>query len=284
MIVSLKTSGDQRKTGMALAATLVIAVLVCAPASAAPVEVRFLEGVTHGYLLVRSVDGTVIGRGELTQRVQRGGLVTSRMIFRFKDGSVHDEEVTFSQQRVFMMLRYHLVQRGPSFPERINVWIDRGTAEYKDRSSTRKDGREEVLTGHFDLPSDVYNGMLVMVLKNIQKGANQTVSLLAFTPTPQVVTLQLLSMGEQTVLIADVPSKAMHYVFKPEIGVMRQFFGEASGRLPADFHYDCWILTDEVPSFVQFQGPLQLMGPILRIEPVSPQLLTTPKGEEVAAR
>jgi hypothetical protein len=230
---------------------------------------------------VRSLDGAVIGRGELMQRVQRGGLVKSHIVFRFKDGSLHDEEVTFSQQRVFVMLRYHLVQRGPSFPERIDVSIDRDTGEYRIRSLTGEEGREEVLTGHVDLPSDVYNGMLFMVLQNLQKGANQTVSLLAFMPTPQVITLRLLPMGEQIVHIADVPSKAMHYTFQPEIGAIRKFFGEASGKLPADFHYEGWILTGEMPSFVQFQGPLQLMGPILRIEPVTPRLLAKPKGKEV---
>lgn len=282
-MMSLQTSVSRRKTSRVPAAILVIAVLACAPAYAAPVEVRFSEGVGHGYLLVRSLGGAIIGQGELTQVVKAGGLVESRTIFRFKDGSVHDEEVTFSQQRVFGMLRYHLVQRGPSFPERIDVSIDRGTAEYKVRSPAGKEGREKVQTGHFELPSDVYNGMLFMVLKNLPKGAHGTVSVLAFTPAPQVITLQLLFMGEQTVHIADMTSKAMQYTLKPEIGVMRRFFAEATGRLPANFHYDCWILTDEVPSFVQFQGPLQLMGPVVRIELVSPRLPVTPKAKEVVA-
>jgi hypothetical protein len=44
------------------------------------------------------------------------------------------------------------------------------------------------------------------------------------------------------------------------------------GKLPDDFHYDCDILADEVPSFVRFEGPLQLMGPILSIELISPQV------------
>jgi len=52
--------------------------------------------------------------------------------------------------------------------------------------------------------------MLIMLLKNVQKGTDETVSL-----------LQLLAMGEQTVQIGEVPSKAMHYVFKPQIGFGR---------------------------------------------------------------
>jgi Thiolase, C-terminal domain len=56
--------------------------------------------------------------------------------------------------------------------------------------------------------------------------------------------------------------------------MIRELLGKAAGKLPAQFQYDCWVLADEVPSFVKFEGPLQLMGPIVRIELVSPHLLT----------
>jgi hypothetical protein len=79
-------------------AVIAIAVL-SAPVDAAPVVVRFSEGVTHAYLIVRSLVGEIIGQGELTQVVKEGGLVESQMVFRFKDGSLHDEKVVFSQQR-----------------------------------------------------------------------------------------------------------------------------------------------------------------------------------------
>ena len=87
---------------------------------------------------------------------------------------------------MFTLISYRLLQRGPSFPNQIDVSIDRGTAEYKVRSKAGEDGKEEVLTGEFDLPKDAYNGMLIMMLKNLPKGADETVSVLAFTPEPQV--------------------------------------------------------------------------------------------------
>ena len=62
--------------------------------------------------------------------------------------------------------------------------------------------------------------------------------------------------------------------------MIRELLGKATGKIPAQFHYDCWILADEVPSFVQFEGPLQLMGPIVRIELVSPRLLTKPEDKK----
>ncbi len=119
-------------------------------------------------------------------------------MFRFKDGSLHDEKVAFSQQRVFTLISYRLVQRGPSFPDQLDVSIDRGTAEYTVRSQAGEDGKEEVLTGQVDLPKDVYNGMLITVSKNLQKGADETVSVVAFTPKPQIVNVQLHAIDEQS--------------------------------------------------------------------------------------
>jgi hypothetical protein len=271
--------------GAGLAVLMAHVMLVSVPVDAATVAVRFPEGMAHGFLLVRSLAGEIIGQGEMTQVVKEGDLVESHLVFNFKDGSLHDEKVTFSQQRVFTMLRYHLAQRGPSFPDQIEVSIDRRTAEYKVRSKTGEDGKEEVLAGVFTLPDDVYNGIFVTMLLNLPKGASETVNFLAFTPRPEVIKLELFLMGEHTVRIGDLSRKALQYVFKPDIGLIREFLGKATGKIPAQFHYDCWILADEVPSFVQFEGPLQLMGPIMRIELVSPRLsMKKPDDEKISAQ
>ena len=114
-------------------------------AESAPVSVRFPEGLTHGFLLVRSAAGDIVGHGELTQIVKEGGVAESRLVFHFKDGSLHDEKVAFSQQRVFTLIRYQLTQRGPSFPEQIDVVVDRGTSTYEVRAKAREKGEEKVL-------------------------------------------------------------------------------------------------------------------------------------------
>ena len=284
MLCSLKTSLGHRDASTCFAVLMALAVLTYASADAAPVAVRFPEGVAHGFLLVRSVTGEIIGQGEMTQVVKEGDLVESHLIFNFKDGSLHDERVTFSQQRVFTMLRYRLTQRGPSFPDQIEVSIDRSTAEYKVRSKAGQEGKEEVLTGEFALPKDVYNGLFVTMLLNLPKGASETVNVLAFTPRPEVIKLELLLMGEHTVRIGNLSQKAVRYVFKPDIGMIRELLGKATGKIPAQFHYNCWILSDEVPSFVQFEGPLQLMGPIMRIELVSPRLSIKPEDEKISSK
>jgi hypothetical protein len=65
--------------------------------------------LSHGFLLVRSSAGEIIGEGELIQVMKESGVTESRLVFRFKDGSLHDERVAFSQQRVFTLIRYQLV-------------------------------------------------------------------------------------------------------------------------------------------------------------------------------
>jgi len=284
MSLSLITIVDRREAWTAVAVIVAITGLVCLPADAAPIAVRFPEGIAHGFLLVRSLAGETIGQGEMIQVVKEGDLVDSHLVFTFKDGSLHDEKVTFSQQRVFTLLRYHLVQRGPLFPDQIEVSIDRRTAEYKVRSKAGEEGKQEVLAGAFTLPDDVYNGIFVTMLLNLPKGASETVNFLAFTPAPEVIKLELNLMGEHPVRIGDQTRKAVQYVFKPDVGVIREMLGKATGRLPAQFHYDCWVLADEVPSFVQFQGPLQLMGPIVRIELVIPHLLTKPQDKKTPSK
>ena len=65
---------------------------------AEPVAVRFVEGVSHGFLTLRTANAVQIGTGDLLQFVRRGEV---DMVFVFKDGSVLDETVVFTQQRVF---------------------------------------------------------------------------------------------------------------------------------------------------------------------------------------
>ena len=275
----LKNFMSNLKVCAGFAIMLVSAAFTYSPAEAAPVAVRFSEGVTHGFLLVRSLAGEIIGQGEMTQVVKEGDLVESHLVFKFKDGSLHDEKVAFSQQRVFTLISYRLIQRGPSFPDQIDVAIDRGTGEYTVRSQAEGDEKEAVVTGTFELPKDVYNGMVVTVLLNLPKGDGETVHILAFTPEPEAIKLELRPIGEHAVRIGDLSWKALEYVFKPDIGMIRKWLGRITGRLPAQFHYRCWILADEVPSFVHYEGPLQLLGPIVRIELVSPSLTSTASSE-----
>jgi hypothetical protein len=257
----------------AKAATLGLLVLVTAlvwpsPLAADPVSARFVEGAVHGFLMLRTVDGVLLAQGDLLQ-VNRGGKVESRMVFRFKDGSVFDETVEFTQQRVFNMQRYRLVQRGPVFTEDTEISLERASGKYRVKTKARKDGQEKVLDGTLDLPQDVYNGMILTIVKNLGKGASETVHIVAFTPKPRLIKLELAPAGEHKVLIGELAKTASHYVLKPRLGTWLKLFAKLLGRMPPDYH--AWIVTDEVPAFVRFEGPLYTGGPIWRIEVTSPR-------------
>ena len=254
------------------AATIGLLVLVTMllsprPLQAAAVPVRFVEGATHGFLVLRTLDGVLIASGDLLQ-VARSGGVESRMVFHFKDGSLFDETAVFTQQHVFTMQSYHLVQRGPVFAEDTEISFDR-TGKYRVKTKARKDGREEVLDGTLELPPDVYNGLVLTVAKNLLKGASETVHIVAFTPTPRLIQLELTPKGEHKVMIGELAKTAVQYVFKPQLGAWLKFFTTLLGRVPPDYHV--WIITDEVPAFARFEGPLNPTGPVWRIELASPR-------------
>lgn len=273
-----------RAAGIFVGIIMVIAVLVSTPVYAGPIAVKFPEGMTHGFLLVRSLAGEILGQGEMIQVLKEDDLVENQLVFKFKDGSLHDEKVAFSQQRVFTLISYRLVQRGPSFPEQLDISIDRGTGEYTVRSQEGMDGKEEMLTGQVDLPKDVYNGMLITMSKNLQKGADKTVSVVVFMPKPEIVKVHLHAVDEDPVNIDEASRKATQYVYTPQIGMIKEFFGKALGKLPDEFHYTCWIMDGKVPSFVQFEGPLQLMGQIVRIELVSPRVRAELNDKKVSSK
>src|SRR5688572_16784368 len=85
--------GGHREVIAGLPIIIAISALRSTPAEAAPIEARFPEDETHGNLLVRSLAGETIGRGEMTQVIRDGALVENRLVFLFKDGSLHDEKV-----------------------------------------------------------------------------------------------------------------------------------------------------------------------------------------------
>jgi hypothetical protein len=247
---------------------LVIGLLCPWPAAAAAIAVRFAEGVTHGFLLLRTVDGGLIASGDLLQ-VGRGARVESRMVFRFADGSLFDETVVFTQKRVFALESYHLVQRGPAFAEDTEISLQRASGKYSVKTKSHKDGREEAITGKLELPPDVYNGMMITVVKNLAKGAGATVHLVAFTPQPVLIELEIELVGEHKMMVGELTKAAIHYVLKPHPGPWLELFARLLGRMPSDYHV--WIVTEGAPSFARFEGPLNPTGAVWRIELTSPR-------------
>jgi hypothetical protein len=98
------------------AAFVMLALSSTSAPAGTPIKVRLIEGNSRGFLVLRALNGNAIAHGELTQR-PRSGRVESQLVLNFKDGSLWDERVTFSQNDVFRIEAYRLIQRGPSFPD-----------------------------------------------------------------------------------------------------------------------------------------------------------------------
>ena len=247
-----------------LVAMSCLAQLAPSLAGAASVEVRFLEGVTRGFLVLRSTTGQTVAQGDLIQTAHPDR-VDSQMVFRFKDGSLYDERVTFSQQHVFSLLSYRLTEKGPSFPESMDVFFERTSGRY--RITSMEKGREKTSSGTLDLPPDVYNGMIAMILRNLPTRRAETVHFVAFTPTPRVVQVELQPAGAQKLQLGEQETHATRFVVKARLGSLQSIVAAVLGKKPSE--YECVIWTKDVPAFVRCDGPLRLNGPAYRFELVN---------------
>jgi hypothetical protein len=237
------------------------------PLAAAPVRVRFPEATTRGFLVVRTAAGARVGHGELLQR-PRGGMVDSRLVLRFDDGSVHDETTTFSQREVFRLEAYRLSQRGPSFPG-AEVSFDRKRGRYQARTREKANAPEETAEGPLEMADDLYNGMALLVAKNLPAGEGAAAQLAVFTPKARVIRMEVGRDGEERVVVGGDPKPVARYLVKLEIGGLTGVVASLAGKTPPDLRY--WLVPGDVPAFVRFEGAMFLNGPVWRVEMAAPE-------------
>jgi hypothetical protein len=243
-----------------LVTLLALASLLPVRSAAEPITVKYTEGVTRGFPVLRSLAGDKLALGELLQIPRGDDVLESRLVFRFNDGSLHDERVVFSQRGVFTLLSYRLVQRGPSFPEAVEASLDRATGRYQVVYRGDEDSVEETLTGRVDVPADVYNGLLSMLMKNLPVGDSRVVQIVTFTPKPRFVKMLLTPTAEDPTTVNDAAVIATRFLIRPQLGLF-------ASLLVIDIpDVKCWILGGEAPAFLRFEGPLYFMGPIWRID------------------
>jgi hypothetical protein len=263
-------------------AIFLICACICSGASvsAAPVAVRYKEGLLHGFLVLSTLDGTQIAEGDLTQ-VPHGNRITSRLIFRFKDGSRTEETAIFSQRSYFRLVSYHLVQKGPAFPHATEVTIAPSTGQVT-VNYTGDDGKGKTESDRLKLPTDLANGLVLTLLKNLGPDPPPLeVSMIVATPKPRLVKLAISSPGKDPFSLAGVGHEAQHFVIKVEIGGIAGLVAPLLGKQPPDAHI--WIEGGESPAFVRSEAIAFLGGPVWRTElvaPVWPKAATTePKKE-----
>jgi hypothetical protein len=245
-----------------LAASVMLLTATSVPAAAAPVTVRFPEGAAHGFLALRTRDGQEVAAGELVQ-TPRGDRVESRLVFRFKDGSLFDETIVFTQTKVFTLLSYRAVQRGPAFPEPSEVFFERAGGRYKAAVGN------DTVEGRIDLPADVYNGMIGLLLKNVAPAKTTGGQLLAFTPTPRFLKIVAAAEGEDQFFVGNETRKATRYFVKFDLGFAKGIFAKIMGKDVPNVRY--WISSAAAPGFMKFEGAMFMHGPVWRIELATPR-------------
>jgi hypothetical protein len=239
----------------------------CSSLSAEPVAVRYREGTLHGFLVLRTLEGTVIATGDLVQ-VSHGDQITSRLVYHFKDGSIDDETAVYSQRDVFRLINDHHIQKGPSFPQPVDISLETSNGNVTVHF-TDNDGKDRVTNDHFDFPPDLANGLVPTLAKNIRPDAPQTtVSYLTTEPKPLLIKLQISSGGKDRFSIGGSYRRAVRFVIKVEIGGILGLLAPVTGQQPPDILV--WILGGEAPAFLKLQGPAYGGGPVWKTELVSP--------------
>jgi hypothetical protein len=258
--------------GRFLSSAMIVAIALAMPASsqAGPVAVKHWEGLAHGFVALRTLEGTHLADGDLIETTiptSSGNRVTSRLTLRFKDGSIHEETTVYAQRKTFRLVSNHVVQKGPAFKTQIESTISASghvTVRYSD-----EDGKENRVDEHLELPPDVANGMILALLKNISPMTPKTtVSMVAITPKPRLVNLEFIPTGEEPFSTGGSARKAMHYAVKVHVPGLTGAVASLLGKIPPDSHV--WVLTGEAPAFVKAELALFPGGPTWRLELLSP--------------
>ena len=112
--------------------------------NAEPVPVRHVQGYLHGFVVLKDLDDKVLASGDVTQ-TPGANRVTTILSLHFKDGSLYQETSVFSQRRVFQLLTYKQVQKGPSFKTQQTLNVDTSTGkvniQYTDKDGAVKTHR-----------------------------------------------------------------------------------------------------------------------------------------------
>lgn len=262
----LRQSGRGARLALLLAC-LASSMFAMKPAVAELVPVRHSEGLMHGFLTLRSTDGKRLADGEINQYTE-GDLVHSHLVFHFKDGSLYQEEATFSQRGKFRVQSDHLIQKGPSFEQPMETWIDAATGQVKVHY-VDDDGKPKDVDQRMALPEDIANGLLFTLLRQLDPRTSQTVvSEVAMTPEPRLVKLVITPRGEETFSSGVIQHKAVHYVVQVKLGGLAGLVAPIIGKQPPDMHV--WIKRGIVPAFVKFEGPICNGGQIWRVQMAEP--------------
>jgi len=231
-----------------------------AKAIAEPIPVRHIQKPMHRFMVARSEDGGTIASGEFTQVVQ-GPQVTMRLTYRFGDGSIDDEETTYTQSGTFRLVRNHHIQKGPFFTKPVDFTVDAATGTVTFRT-VDKDGKIHDDSKHMALPTDLADGMVGTLLLNVPRNtAPVQVGMLVPVGGGRLVRLQISPDSQQTVQLAGQTFQATVFRVHPVLGSIVSLFARMIGLKPKDV--TVWVLQGEDPAVAVVIGQLGGYGPVV---------------------
>jgi hypothetical protein len=231
--------------------------------NAEQIPVHHTEGVSLGFLVLRNTAGEALAYGDWKQVLKADGLVVDDLRFQFKDGSFYEEITKFTQHGKFRLVSDQVQERGPSFKHPSQSWIDVRSSTITVRSAEKDE--EKTTTKHLDLPDDLANGLLFVLLKNVDPAAETTVSFVAASARPRVVKWNITPGPEKKIKVGFIEHKAQQYIVKTKIEGAAGAIAPLVGKQPPDIHV--WLVKSEAPTFVEFEGPLSEDGPVWRTQP-----------------
>ncbi len=225
-----------------------------------------MQGEVHAFLAVHDDGGKLLGYADEVN-VQVGRTWRSRLTVRFLDGSVSDETATYTQGGTLKLLTDHLVEKGPSFPKPVDLVID--TVKDQVTYHEEKDGKDEVKTDAMNLPADLSNGIVPLVLQNVPRGVQESkVSYMVTTPKPRVVKLAIHPDGQGSYKVGTARS-ATHLRLHVEIGGVEGVIAPLVGKEPPDM--DAWVSSGAAPTLLKLRIFLFVGGPLWTLQLASPE-------------
>jgi hypothetical protein len=221
----------------------------------------------HQQFVVKSIDGKIVANGEENTTAE-GDHVRSDLRFCFLDGSLDEQITTFTQGSVFRLINDHHVQKGPSFPNPLDMTVDMpsGTVIWHEM----RNGKDEVNTQHMSLPDDLANGLVPLLTENVPPGAAPLqVSWVAIAGKPLLVTLTIQPDGSAGSEAAVPVAHARRYLLHVGLHGLASLVAPLIRMQPADLHV--WVTDAEQPSFLRLQGPFYQAGPIWTVESLGPE-------------
>jgi hypothetical protein len=238
-----------------------LAIALCHPAAhAEQIRVKHVQLPMHRFMVARSEAGQIIANVEFSQAVQSDE-VTMHVIYRFVDGSIDDEETTYTQQGTFRLVRNHHIQKGPFFTKPVDFTVEAATGIATSRT-VEKNGKMHVESKHINLPDDLANGFVGTLLLNVPHNAAPfRVGMLAPVGGGRLLRLLISPEEEQTVQLSGRSIKATVFRVHPELGGIVSVIARLLGIQPTDVMV--WVLEGEEPAVAVVVGQLGGSGPVV---------------------